>query len=525
MIHQRNLRRWLLGLIGVCALLSLQPQPAAAHPLGNFTINLYSRLAVGTAQIDVTYIVDLAEIPTYQEFGGSLPDADAQRAHLQKIVPTLRDGLHLTIDGRTHTLQAVDQHIEFPSGQAGLPTTRITLRLVAGVPEPKANAQRAIAYEDRNYAERLGWHEIVVQPAEGAKFVSTSAPSADVSHELRSYPQDMLASPLDIRAVHVVIAPGSTADAGVRSQPSTVAAPPRDRLAALITTEELSPLVLLVALLSALGLGAVHALSPGHGKTIVAAYLIGSRGTARHALFLGVTVTATHTIGVFALGLITLYASRYILPEQLYPWLGIISGGLVVALGLSLLRQRILTLRGVGMSAHTSNHDHNHHHDHAHDHAHGHDHHHDHAHDHAHGHDHDDSHHLTHAHGGHTHTHVIPGADGSAVSWRSLLALGISGGLIPCPSALVVMLSAISLGRIGLGLLLIVMFSVGLAGVLTGVGLLFVHGKRWIDRLGAGRRQRLSLGLRTLPVASAVIVTAAGMIITAQAIVQSGVLR
>ncbi|MBV9791866.1 MAG: sulfite exporter TauE/SafE family protein [Chloroflexi bacterium] len=319
----------------------------------------------------------------------------------------------------------------------------------------------------------------------------------------------MLASPLDIRAAQLVIAPGSAAASGERSQPSVIAAQPNDRLAALITTEELSPLVLLVALLSALGLGAVHALSPGHGKTIVAAYLIGSRGTARHALFLGVTVTATHTIGVFALGLITLYASRYILPEQLYPWLGIISGGLVVALGLSLLRQRIVALRGTGMSAHTSDHTHDH----------------DHHHDHDHTHDHDGSQHLTHTHGGHRHTHAIPGADGSSVSWRSLLALGISGGLIPCPSALVVMLSAISLGRIGLGLLLIVMFSVGLAGVLTGVGLLFVHGKRWIDRLGAGRRQRLSLGLRGLPVASAVIVTAAGMIITAQAIVQAGVLR
>ncbi|HEY0734719.1 MAG TPA: sulfite exporter TauE/SafE family protein [Herpetosiphonaceae bacterium] len=513
MLNPRSIRRWLLSLIGVCALLSLHPRPAAAHPLGNFTINLYSRLAVGDAQIDVTYIVDLAEIPTYQEFGGSTPSASEQAAYLQKLVPTLRDGLHLAVDGHTYTLQAVDQRIEFPAGQAGLPTTRITLRLMAGLPELTGDTQRSIAYADRNYADRLGWHEIVAQPAAGARFVSTDAPTADASDELRSYPQDMLASPLDIRAARLVIAPGSAATSGARSAVPAVAAQPGDRLAALITTEKLSPLVLLVALLSALGLGAIHALSPGHGKTIVAAYLIGSRGTARHALFLGVTVTATHTIGVFALGLITLYASRYILPEQLYPWLGIISGGLVVALGVTLLRQRIVALRGQGMSAHTTDHHHDHHHDHEHNRDHDHEHHHDHSHG------------LTHSHGGHTHTHAIPGADGSAVSWRSLLALGISGGLIPCPSALVVMLSAISLGRIGLGLLLIVMFSVGLAGVLTGVGLLFVHGKRWIDRLSAGRQPRLRLGLRALPVASAVFVTTAGLIITAQALAQAGVLR
>ncbi|HEX6291559.1 MAG TPA: sulfite exporter TauE/SafE family protein [Herpetosiphonaceae bacterium] len=511
MLHQRSARRlrlWLLGAIGVFALLSMRPQLAAAHPLGNFTVNLYSRLAVGAEQIDVTYIVDMAEIPTYQEFGGAPPDADARTAYLQRIVPALRDGLRLLVDGRVLKLQAVEQQIDFPLGQGSLPTTRITIRLVAGLPELTAGSQRSIEYEDRNYTDRLGWHEIVAQPAAGASFVRSDAPAVDVSNQLRAYPENMLASPLDIRAARLVIAPGSAAAPGAMSAQPVIAGRPADRFAALITTEELSPLVLLVALISALGLGAIHALSPGHGKTIVAAYLIGSRGTARHALFLGITVTATHTIGVFALGLITLYASRYILPEQLYPWLGILSGCLVVALGLTLLRLRIAAFRRGRMGADTS--DHSHPHDHRH---HAPDHHHDHRHE------------LTHSHGGHTHTHAIPGADGSSITWRSLLALGVSGGLIPCPSALVVMLSAISLGRIGLGLLLIVMFSLGLAGVLTGIGMLFVYGKRWIDRLNGSRQQRLSLGLRALPIASAVIVTTAGLMITAQAIVQTGVLR
>jgi nickel/cobalt exporter len=510
---RRGIRLVWLALLSMGLMLGMRPTPAAAHPLGNFTINLYSRLDIGAEQIDVTYVVDMAEIPTYQEFGGTSLSGQAQAAYLQRILPTLRAGLRLTVDGVAPELQAVAQQIEFPAGQGGLKTTRITIRLLAPLRRLTAGTQRAIFYEDHNYAERLGWHEIVVQPAADVRFLRSDAPSADQSNELRSYPQDMLSSPLDIRAARLLVEPGSSTPAASRTQ-AAPAARPTDRFAALISAEHLSPLVLAVALLSALGLGAMHAFAPGHGKTIVAAYLIGSRGTARHALFLGITVTITHTLGVFALGLITLYASRYILPEQLYPWLGLLSGALVVSMGITLLRQRLLAIRG-SHPAHVHDHDHGHDHDHDHDHSHTHEHDHPHPHEHV----------LTHSHGGHSHSHVLPGADGGRVTWQSLLALGVSGGLIPCPSALVVMLSAISLGRIGMGLLLIVAFSLGLAGVLTGIGILFVHGGRWISRLNQGRQQRLGTGLRFLPVLSALIVTTAGLMITAQAIVQTGLLR
>jgi ABC-type nickel/cobalt efflux system permease component RcnA len=510
---RHRIRLLWLALLSLGLVLGMHPTPAAAHPLGNFTVNLYSRLDVGAEQIDVTYVVDMAEIPTYQEFGGTAISGQAQAAYLERILPMLRDGLRLTVDGATPELRTVAQQIEFPLGQGGLKTTRMTIRLLAPLGRLTAGTQRAISYEDHNYTERLGWHEIVVRPAANVRFLRSDAPSADQSNELRSYPEDMLSSPLDIRAVQLLAEPGRSVPTAAGAQ-AAPAARPTDRFAALISTEHLSPLVLAVALLSALGLGAMHAFAPGHGKTIVAAYLIGSRGTARHALFLGITVTVTHTLGVFALGLITLYASRYILPEQLYPWLGLLSGALVVSMGITLLRQRVLAMRG----AHPAHeHDHDHEHSHDHDHEHDHEHPHDHPHTHEHG--------LTHSHGGHSHTHVLPGADGGRITWQSLLALGVSGGLLPCPSALVVMLSAISLGRIGMGLLLIVAFSLGLAGVLTGIGILFVHGGRWISRLNQGRQQRLGAGLRFLPVLSALIVTTAGLMITAQAIVQTGLLR
>jgi ABC-type nickel/cobalt efflux system permease component RcnA len=294
-----------------------------------------------------------------------------------------------------------------------------------------------------------------------------------------------------------------------------------DDFASLIAARELTPPVIALALLLALVLGAGHALTPGHGKTIVAAYLVGARGTAKHAIFLGVTTTVTHTAGVFALGFVTLWISNYILPEQLYPWLELLSGVLVVGIGVALFRGRLLSLlRRRPTEAHSHDHDHDHGHSHDHDHDHGHSHDHDHGHTHDHGHDHDHDHGHSHDHGPHGHSHMPPGADGQPVSWRSLLALGISGGLLPCPSALVVLLSAIALHRVAFGMLLIVAFSVGLAGVLTGIGLLLVYAQRMFESFPTDGRL-----LRALPVASAAIVTLAGLAITAGALVQAGVLR
>jgi ABC-type nickel/cobalt efflux system permease component RcnA len=240
---------------------------------------------------------------------------------------------------------------------------------------------------------------------------------------------------------------------------------------------------ILVALVAAFVWGAMHAMSPGHGKTIVGAYLVGSHATLQHALFLGLTTTLTHTIGVFALGLLTLFASQFILPEQVLPWLSILSGLMVVAIGVNLIISRL-----------RHNHDHEHHH-----------HHHDHEHHH---HDHE-----------HHHHHHLPPKD-SPVTWRNLLALGISGGLVPCPSALVLLLSAIAIGRVGFGLLLVLAFSLGLAGVLTGLGLLLVYAKQRFKQLTQPKRL---VGI--LPTVSAFVISLIGLGITAQALIEVGLVR
>ncbi|NJN86984.1 MAG: ABC transporter permease [Leptolyngbyaceae cyanobacterium SL_7_1] len=263
---------------------------------------------------------------------------------------------------------------------------------------------------------------------------------------------------------------------------------------------------ILLAIAGALAWGALHSMSPGHGKSIVGAYLVGERATAKHALFLALVTTVTHTIGVFALGIVTLFAANYILPEQLYPWLSLVSGLMVAAIGFNLFRSRFKLNRN-RRSAH-SHHGHSHHaHEHPHDHAHGHshDHTHDHTHGHAHGHSHDHGHTSSHSH--------VP--SDQPVTWRSLLALGISGGLVPCPAALVLLLSSIALGNVGIGLLLLVAFSVGLAGVLTGLGLLLVYAKHLFKRVPTHLRL-----VKFLPVISAVGITLIGFGISARALVQ-----
>jgi len=275
------------------------------------------------------------------------------------------------------------------------------------------------------------------------------------------------------------------------------AASQTEPLTRLLHQQALTPWMIMAAIGIAFALGAAHALTPGHGKTIVAAYLVGSRGTLKHAAFLGGMVTLTHTITVFLLGLATLFLFQYVVPQKVTQVLGAISGLSIVAIGGWMLYKR---LRGAG-HAHSHSHDHHHDHDqHHHDHDHPHDHTHTHTHDHAHEHSH------SHGPGSHTHTHMP-----DEISWSGLAALGASGGLVPCESALVLLLTAIALRRVGLGLVLLVSFSVGLALVLMAIGVLVIYAK---NLLPGGGNASGNPFFRWMPVASAAVVMVLGMIMT-----------
>lgn len=255
----------------------------------------------------------------------------------------------------------------------------------------------------------------------------------------------------------------------------------RDFLSALLSRRDLSLTAIALGLLVAFALGAMHALSPGHGKTIVAAYLVGSRGTVRHALLLGGMVTFTHTISVFLLGLTTFFLSEYVVPERVFPVLGTISGLSIVAIGLVLLYKRVGIMRAQGLE-HLAGDGHHDHCDHGH-------------------------HHHNHDHAAHEHSHMAEGD----VTLGSLLALGASGGLVPCPSALVLLLSAVALGRVGLGLALLVAFSLGLAIVLMGIGVAVLYAKNLLPDSGKAARHP---AFRLIPILSAAVIVCLGLVMT-----------
>lgn len=421
--------RRLLFLLALLAALIL-PAAASAHPLGNFTVNRFARVEVAGHRLYVRYVLDLAEIPAYQARQHGV-DASSYSTRIAR-------NLHVTLDGRAATLTPVRHALAFPRGVAGLHTMRLEVILRG----PEVDGTARLAVRDTNYAGRLGWREIVV-----------GADTPSVSGELHGYPKSLLASPLDVTTATATVAPSA---APVPELTSGKALEAPDRVAdagftRLIGRGHLSVLVVLASLAAALFWGAAHALSPGHGKTIVAAYLVGKRGTPKDAAVLGAIVTVTHTIGVFALGLVTLALSQWIVPETLYPWINLTAGLLVVGIGVTVLRGRAR---------------------------------------HRHAHDHDDQH-----------------------EHRSLLAVGVSGGLLPCPSALVVLLAAISLHRLAFGLVLIVAFSLGLALSITAMGLLAVVAKRAFSR-----RSFEGALVRALPAVSALVIVVAGLAMTLRAL-------
>ena len=520
-------RRWfcvaLLAALG-CIGAGAGRADTVASLLGNFTINQYCGVKLNRATADVHYVVVFGQLPALRELHLADTNGDGVTSQLErdtyvgKLAPALADDLNLEVDGVSVPLRATHWTSSLPTEQGGF-SLRLDVDFTAALPAAAQGGKRKILFSNQNYAGHLGWHEIVVQSAPGLSVFDTNAYSTSLTGGLANALQSLPSTgPLDERSVYLTFAEGGT-PAGAMMLAARPGSPvegtrtgangsdtsaantqeanwiPREtrRLVNVISGPHLEPRIAILALLGAMLLGAVHALSPGHGKTIVGAYLIGSRGTPRHAVFLGSTVTITHTLGVFALGFATLYASRYIVPQRLFPTLSLLSAILVLGMGILLLVQRTRAAyptvfhpaaagpasgRGLIFA-----------------HAHGHD----------HGHSHADG--TMHSHGGGAmHSHLPPGASGEKVTWRSLLTLGISGGLVPCPSAMVLLLAAVALNKTAYGMLLVVAFSVGMAITLTAVGLAFLYARNRFRKPRQGARWP-----QLLPILSAGLITVLGI--------------
>jgi ABC-type nickel/cobalt efflux system permease component RcnA len=432
---------------------------AAAHPLGNFTVNTYSGLRIGTDRLVVDYVVDMAEIPTFQarqtidtDHDGRVGGPEAARWRDQEC-PRLAGGVRATLDGQPLPLTVAGSALRFPEGVGGLETLRLECALAAALPAGRASA-RALAYADTNLQGRVGWREITAV-GDHTTLEATDVPPTSTSARLTTYPSDQLSSPLDQRTASLRFRPGGPPApagwggplaSGAAGSPAPAAGAETgaggtapvvrggvDRVTAaftgLVGERSRSAGFAVVAVLVAVVLGGAHALAPGHGKTVMAAYLVGLRGTLRQAVTIGATVTITHTAGVLLLGVV-LSTTRAVASERVYPWLGLASGLLLAAVGVGLL-----------VRARTG-------------HSHGHDH--DHPHDH----------------------HAAAPPPGR----RGLVVLGLAGGLVPSPSAVVVLLGGIALGQAWFGVALVLAYGLGMAATLTGVGLLLARLRTRMDR-------------------------------------------
>jgi len=414
---------------------SLATGSVSAHPLGNFTINHLARIEPDARRLHVHYVLDIAEIPTFQIMH-SAGDWDANRmlAWQNAEAAVVAGGLSIRANAVALPLHLERTSARTRPGAGGLPTLYWTGDYTAPL-----GAKSSVAVRDSVYADRrIGWKDIVLPG------------SSDPTNELRAYPSALIGSPrqndvatFDVigggRIAHVRVSGDDAAGWGAPSIVRSTA------LSDLIARNGQTPLWILLTVLAAFGLGALHALEPGHGKALLAFTLVGARATLKQAAILAAALTFAHTIAVLLLGLVLFFAAGFA-SENLFAWITLISGVAVATIGARSLASAVSHAR-----AHAAGHAHAHHHDHGH----------------AHGRD-------------HAHAHAIAGS--APLHFHSAVIAAMSGGIAPCPAAIVVLLTALHLHRVGYGLMLIVVFSLGLAAILSGLGFAVVRGAAWLQR-------------------------------------------
>jgi ABC-type nickel/cobalt efflux system permease component RcnA len=467
-----------LVVLGAALVVLLAPAGASAHPLGNFTVNRYAGISLAPEQVRIDYVVDLAEIPTVQvmpdldlDDDGTATDAERQ-AWATRTAPELLANLSLTIDGDPVALEILAASARSRPGQGGLSTLRLEVTFAGPAP-----AAGELEFVDANDPARVGWREVTATGIDGAAIVGSNVPARSITDGLLVYPDDLLSSPLDVRDATVSYEPGESAPV-VASDAQPGAEPTQAEGGTLASLVDQTGPLMLFALIVAFGFGAVHALGPGHGKTLMAAYLIGAGGRFRQAVAVGGSVALMHTASVLALGVVVLTATDVFAPERVYPWLGLGSGLVALGLGAALLVAR---LGAWGESTHGD------------DHPHG------------------ESAHHEHAH---PHPHDHPSPDAPVFSRRGLTALAVAGGILPSPSALVVLLAAVAVDRVGYGLALIAAFSLGLASALVVVG---VGALRARDAVAARLSSRTA---RLMPVVSASAIAVMGLVLSVRGLGQ-----
>jgi ABC-type nickel/cobalt efflux system permease component RcnA len=534
-------------------MLSVLPGMAAAHPLGNFTINHYAEVRIEPDQVLLDVVIDQAEIAAFQarqdfdtDADGSVSDEEIEAGRITACDALAAD-LRLTANDEALDLRTVESGLSFPPGVGGLSTMRLVCGYAAAQAASIGAEPTRIAFTDESYPNRLGWREIVVRGSGVAlAIVEGELRDESVSARLTAYPEELVPLPLADASVVVDATSGGEElppldlpdahplDGEVASpSPSTMPGPVESDtpspspspvpsptpvvgavpggidggdLPGIFEEADLTPIMLLLSLFTAAALGAGHALTPGHGKTLMAAYLVGTRGTPLHALALALSVSVSHTVGILVLAGLILGAADVLPPDVVVRWAPVVAAVSIVAIGGWMLIGELRRRRSAKQIPGAPSHGHDHHgHDHEHEHGPNHE---------GPGPDERYDHGLEHSHGGRAHGHAP--APGSTITWRGLFVLGLAGGLIPSTSALLILLGSIAAGRPGFGLVLVVAFGLGMAAVMGGIGLVIVAARRRLDGVPAG--PGLGRIRETVPLVAALLVFGFGIYLTAQAI-------
>ncbi|HEX3220491.1 MAG TPA: sulfite exporter TauE/SafE family protein [Candidatus Limnocylindria bacterium] len=479
------MRRLCVAAAAALVMLVMVAATASAHPLGNYTVNRAVAVTIGADAVRVIYVVDMAEIPAFNEIAVIDADGDGRRSPAEEAsyaagaCGAARATLRLTAEKNVLSLATASAPtVSFPIGAGGLRTLRLACTFDANLP---AGAGGSLSVRDLADDGHVGWHEVTIAAGAGVRLTQADVPARSESAYLSAYPADRLQTPPDVRAGSAeFVRDGAAGGAAAAPSAPLVAQSASDPLAALVAGELSLPIVALALLLAA-GLGAAHAISPGHGKTLVAAYLVGSRGSVRQAAALGITVAATHTAGVLLLGLLVLAGGELFLPERLIGWLTVVSGAVMAILGVGLVLRAVLRRRA------SAEHEHSHPHPHEHP---------------------------------HPHPHATAGA---GVSARSVALLGMAGGMVPSASALIVLLAAVTTGRLVFGLALIAAFGLGMALVLGGIAVVTTLAQGWLShRLAGGMPPALARAARLLPLGSGLVVAGIGLVLTISAVARLG---
>ena len=458
--------------------LAVTAAPAASHPLDEPPIDQHTGVLVTPRAIEVTQVVVISELIAFREIplmdldGDYRADPEELPPYAASICSAWAADIAITVAGEDATPNVGNTNAEFERVSSTLGRLTVTCRYEMPWTS-KDREPTELTVTNRIRDGWPGWQEVVIAGTGVA--VISEAPDLSPTGVLTSAPAPGIEAS---RTASAEIMVDESARPIARTESSGATASTLGFVDGFVTGERTGIAALVVAMVAAMTLGLIHALAPGHGKTLMAAYLVGTRGTSAEATLLALTVAVSHTAGVAALAGVALWVSRSFRPEVLYPYLALVSAALVTVVGFVLVARARRSGSRHGPE-HTGGH----------------------------GHPHD-----------HSHDPMRAGASvvTSGISWRTLAVLGLSGGLVPSASAVILLLGALSLGRALIGLILVALFGLGMAVALVTVGVLVVRVrdrgfKRLVGRFPDGL-------VRTVPTVASLAVVLVGVLLIVRAV-------